>query len=291
MFDTIAREETITARKLAELRKKSHIPPQLVELVGQVQAVQTRERGQARLPQVDPSRLASVDQVIQGAALLPRQYFVFDAEQAARLFQTFAGMLTQAGGPMAQAAALALEGGAALRDQAFAAFLAGDEEVFAAFARQAPNAPRALNFLAQSSLTPSLSALAESLAKTLPERTWEQATCPVCGSFALHSSLVGKEGARVHCCSFCRANYRTVRLQCPYCQERDAGKMPFFTADEEPGFRLETCETCNGYIKTTDFREFERASYLPLDDLESMALDLLAAKRGLSRPTASAWGF
>jgi FdhE protein len=135
-------------------------------------------------------------------------------------------------------------------------------------------------------------AVAMSMAEALPaDRTWNQATCPVCGSLALHSQLVGKEGVRMHTCSFCRAAYRTVRLQCPFCQERDAAKLPFFTADEEPGYRVDVCLSCKGYIKTSDFREFDRISLPVLDDLESMALDILAVKRGFFRPTPSAWGF
>jgi FdhE protein len=295
MFESMEREDKLAARKFADLRKKPHIPAQLIDLVEQVQAAQSKARAEARVPSVfagPGSGLSSVDQVIQGAPLLARERFVYDAAQAAQLFVRFQDMLADMGGPMAQAAAMVREQGDTLMRQAFDAFIANDSGVFVEFAKRTPQAPRTLSFLAQSSLTPSIMALAESLCASLPQdRTWEQGTCPICGSLAFHSVLSGKEGVRVNSCSFCRAAYRTVRLQCPYCEERDAAKLPYFTADEEPGYRVDACLSCQGYIKTTDFREFDRPSLPALDDLESMALDILAMKRGFTRPTASAWGF
>ncbi|WP_243360397.1 formate dehydrogenase accessory protein FdhE [Fundidesulfovibrio terrae] len=295
MFESMEREDKLAARKFADLRKKPHIPAQLVDLVEQVRSIQSQARGQAVVPTVfagPGSGLASVDQVIQGAPLLARERFSYDAAQAGQLFGRFQELLSGMGGPMAQSAGIVREEGETLMRAAFDAFMANDSSVFVEFAKRTPNAPRALSFLAQSSLTPSITALAESLSASLPkDRTWDQGTCPICGSLAFHSVLSGKEGVRVNCCSFCRAAYRTVRLQCPYCEERDAAKLPYFTADEEPGYRVDACLSCQGYIKTTDFREFDRPSLPALDDLESMSLDILAMKRGFTRPTASAWGF
>jgi len=294
-FESMENEEALAARKFAALRKKSHIPVQLVDLVEQVLAIQNKARGQAVVPGVvagPGSGLASVDQVMQGAPLLARDRFIYDAAQARELFRNLGDLLSGMGGPMAQAAGIVREEGETLMRDAFGAFISNDSAVFVEFAKRTPQAPRTLSFLAQSSLTPSIMALAEAVSKTLPaDRTWEQGTCPICGSLAFHSAFKGKEGVRHHSCSFCRAAYRTVRLQCPYCEEREAGKLPYFTADEEPGYRVDACMSCQGYIKTTDFRDFDRASLPALDDLESMALDILAVQRGFTRPTASAWGF
>ena len=292
MFTSVEQEARVFGRKMAQLRGKSHIPAQLLDLVDEVFQAQCAARAAASAEAPAEGSTAPLEKVVQGAPLLARADFGFDAAQAAGLFASFAGLLGRMGGPMAQAAALVLEGGDELRDKAFAAHISADAAFFDAFAAQTPQAPAALRFLAQSSLSPSITALAEALAARLPaERVWEPAACPVCGSLAFHSSLRGKEGYRVNSCSFCRADYRTVRLQCAYCEERDAAKLPYFTADEEPGFRVETCLTCKGYIKLTDFREFDRPSLPALDDLESLTLDILAARKGFSRPAPSAWGF
>jgi FdhE protein len=292
MFESVEKEEKYAVRKIAELRKKPHIPSRLLDLVEQVWDIQVKALHQALIPKVLPEDMTPLDRVIQGAPLLPRERFGHDTEQAAELYTLFLDILEGMEGPMAQAARTLREQGGPLMGEAFAAYMEGNETLFADFAQRVPLAPRTLSFLAQSSLTPSVMAVAMSMAEALPaDRTWNQATCPVCGSLALHSQLVGKEGVRMHTCSFCRAAYRTVRLQCPFCQERDAAKLPFFTADEEPGYRVDVCLSCKGYIKTSDFREFDRISLPVLDDLESMALDILAVKRGFFRPTPSAWGF
>lgn len=292
MFESIEREETLIGRKMAALRKNASIPTQLLDLVEQVMAAQTKARASAVPAGLADGALTSVDKVLQGAHLLARDAFPIEQEPAAALFDELSAILTKMGGPMAQAAAVVAHEGDTLRRAAFTAFLKNDAEFFEAFARRTPSAPRTLDFLAQSSLTPQIMALADHISAVLPkERNFEQATCPVCGSLAFHSMFEGKEGVRVNCCSFCRASFRTFRIQCPYCQERDAAKLPFFTADEEPGYRVDVCLTCNGYIKTADFRDLDRASFPPLNDLESMTLDILAVKRGYKRPTVSAWGF
>ncbi len=292
MYESVERETKLAGRKMAQLRGKAHFPARLLDLVDQVMTLQAAARGEARVAVPERESLTPVDKVIAGAALLPRERFTYDEAQATRLFGELASLLSGMGGPMAQAAAMALEGGEELMRAAFAAHIAGERAVFDEFSARCPQAPRALDFLAQSSLSPSVTALAEAASSALPQnKIWAQATCPVCGSLAYHSSLRGKEGGRVNHCSFCRAAYRTIRLQCAYCQERDAAKLPYFTADEEPGYRVETCETCKGYIKITDFRDLDRPALPVLDDLESMTLDILASRKGFTRPTVSVWGF
>ena len=296
MFDSVDNERTLAGRKLAQLREKPHLPGPLVELAAKVLEAQAAARREA-LDRTDALRLGAlrpVEQVMQGAPLLDREAFAAAVEEApaAALYKTFTGFLTDMGGPPAQAAALVREGGPEMMREAFAAHLRGDAVFFRNFAARVPNAPRSLAFLAQSGLSPQIMAIAQTAARALPAaHTWEEASCPVCAGPAYHSALVGKEGHRVNFCSFCQAAYRTIRLQCPYCRERDARKLPFFTADEEPGYRVEACLSCQGYIKTTDFRQLDRPSLACLDDLESMALDILAMKKGYARPTVSAWGF
>ena len=107
----------------------------------------------------------------------------------------------------------------------------------------------------------------------------------------LIGSLQEKEGKRVLTCSFCLSDYRTKRLGCTVCDETDFDKLAYYTVEDEPGFRVDVCQTCNSYLKVADFRELDR-KFLPLlDDLASLALDILAVKKGFKRPTLSGWGF
>ncbi|WP_394699668.1 formate dehydrogenase accessory protein FdhE [uncultured Pseudodesulfovibrio sp.] len=113
----------------------------------------------------------------------------------------------------------------------------------------------------------------------------EVGTCPICGSLPLISSLKEKEGFRHATCSFCRHEYRIKRIACPVCGEDDQKKLTFFTVDEEPGFRVDVCESCKTYIKTIDFRNLDRIAVPVLDDLDSLALDYVAAGQGYKRAT------
>lgn len=157
---------------------------------------------------------------------------------------------------------------------------------------QTPDAPSALPFLVMAGAGPSLQAAGRVLAEAKgidPEQIHTSGACPVCGSLPYMLELRGKEGQRVAHCSFCRFIYRIRRLACAGCNIDKADQLTGFTAEGEPGFRVETCAQCNTYIKTIDFREFDREAFAPLNDLESLPLDMLAANHGYKRMAFSAW--
>jgi FdhE protein len=177
--------------------------------------------------------------------------------------------------------------------QAFAALLRNDVAFFAYWAERLPDAPALPRFLAHSSLTPAFTRLHAALADRLrTDAIWPHGHCPLCGSPPLIGKLAGKEGFRYHCCSLCRLEYRAPRLGCPFCREQRGDRISVFTADTLPGYAAHVCRTCKGYIKLADLREYAGRVFLPvLDDLESLPLDMLAQRQGLTRPTLSAWGF
>jgi FdhE protein len=45
------------------------------------------------------------------------------------------------------------------------------------------------------------------------------------------------------------------------------------------------------YVKTLDYREMDKGLLPALDDMATVALDVLAQGQGYKRPTLSAWGF
>ena len=157
---------------------------------------------------------------------------------------------------------------------------------------QTPDAPSALPFLVMAAAAPSLQAAGRALAEAKdidPEQIHTSGACPVCGSPPYMLELRGKEGQRFAHCSFCRFTYRIRRVACACCNIDKADQLTGFTAEGEPGFRVETCAECNTYIKTIDFRELDRETFAPLNDLESLPLDVLAADHGYTRMALSVW--
>lgn len=281
--------------KLSQLREKSYISEDLINLLDAVAHLQLEARTEAEVSIPADQEMAPAEAVFQGVSLIAREEFPFDETQAKALLPKIIGLVKDMGGPLADGAKAvesAMESGDLTADELFRRFLDDDQTFFGTWAERMPEAPKTVAFLAFSSLSPSIEAAAELLADKLPEmKVPPVGTCPICGSLPLISSLKEKEGFRHATCSFCRHEYRIKRIACPVCGEDEQKKLTFFTVDEEPGFRVDVCESCKTYIKTIDFRELDRVAVPVLDDLDSLALDYVAAGQGYRRATLSAWGF
>jgi len=286
-------EKSRLERKLVALRKKGFLPDGLLDMIEGTARLQLEARRNARVDV--PTALADAVRAAMGAPVLPRAEFSFDREQADRLFDQFLYLVQAHSGALAQAAVIvreAVANGSLNKEEAFARFLDGDDAYFQDWGRRTPGAPRLLSFLIQASLTPSLRAVAEAVADQAKlEEARQGGHCPICGSLPFIGSLREKEGFRHLSCSFCLSDYRARRLACPFCGEDNHTHLEYFISKDEPGYRVELCQTCKRYMKTADFRNLDRASLPGLDDLESLALDILAREQGYSRPTLSAWGF
>jgi FdhE protein len=282
-------------KKITQLRGKSYISVELIDLLDQVARLQLEARETASVTLPPEETLAPAEDVLRGAPLVTRDRFPHDQAQAEELLHKLIALLVKAGGPLGQAAKAvdaAIAGGELTPADLFSRFLTDDTAFFASWAERTPDAPKAVAFLAFAALSPGIEAAAEALAPMLPSmKVPEVGTCPICGSLPLISSLKQKEGFRHATCSFCRHDYRIRRIACPVCGEDDQKKLTFFTVDEEPGFRVDVCESCKTYIKTIDFRDLDRISLPVFDDLDSLALDYVAASQGYRRATLSAWGF
>ncbi|ADU61191.1 MAG: formate dehydrogenase accessory protein FdhE [Pseudodesulfovibrio sp.] len=281
--------------KISQLRGKSYISAELVDLLDKVAHLQLEARATAKVVLPPDAELAPAQAVLQGVPLVARECFPYDPAQAADLLGQLIGLLEAAGGPLGQAAKTvgkALTSGEMTPEELFRRYLSEDITFFASWVERTPGAPKALPFLALASLGPSIEAAAEQLVGKLPPtKTPQVGSCPICGSLPLISLLKEKEGFRHASCSFCRHDYRIRRIACPVCGEEDQKKLTFFTVDEEPGFRVDVCESCKTYIKTIDFRALDRIPLPVFDDLDSLALDYVAAGQGYRRATLSAWGF
>jgi FdhE protein len=282
-------------RKLKHLNGRDYIPGPMLELLSKVAQRQLEARSKASVQIPQDADLPETQAHVMGKPMLPASEFVYDREQYESLFKEFLEYMRETGGHLENAAETIrkdMESGELDVHKAAHSFLDAEPDYFEEYAKKIPDAPSALSFLVQASLTPSLEALAQKLnEKRDSERIWEHGTCPVCGGLPLIGRLKEKEGFKHLTCAFCHTEYRVPRISCPYCGEREQQNLLLFDSPDEPGFKVETCKSCKMYIKTADFRDLDRISLPLFDDLESLPMDVLAREEGYTRPTVSGWGF
>jgi FdhE protein len=107
--------------------------------------------------------------------------------------------------------------------------------------------------------------------------------CPWCGSPPGLAMLKREDGRRVLFCSLCGESWEFARLECPFCNSpAGLGMLTVETADP---YSIETCEQCNGYLKTVDERKLpEDKVVVPLvETTATLYLDLIAEKEGYAR--------
>lgn len=284
------------ATRFQDVRNEQLLPEQLIDLVERVLPLMAQAQAEAEIVLPPAQDMAATDALFSGSPLLLRENFPYDRKQALELIPRLLELLAASGGEAAMAAEAigkALQpGGELSADALLTALATGDDALFAPWREAFPGAPRALNFVATCALAPSLAAAAEKLAPLLPENIpHEHGNCPLCGSMPYLTLLRDKQGRRMAVCSFCAHEYRIRRISCAYCDESDQKKLKLFQVAEYPGARVDVCETCHMYVKTLDYREMDKGYLPPLDDMATLALDVLAQRQGYARPVLSAWGF
>ena len=114
-------------------------------------------------------------------------------------------------------------------------------------------------------------------------RGWARGECPACGSWpALAEARDGKRHAR---CSFCGADWIPRADACVYCAASGNAFLIAAADGAHTGRRIEFCRACGGYLKQVDLPTATPFAILPVLDLETSDLDVLAAGRGYARPS------
>lgn len=284
------------AARCRDIRAEGLLPSALVAMVEGLLSLSAEASARAVVVLPPRGAMASQEALFAGSPLLLRRDFPFDPAQAKALVPGLLDLLASTGGAAAKAAqalrnAFAPGGGLDL-ETALRALPEGDEALFAHWREALPGAPRALDFVVTSALAPSLHAAARRLAPLLPQNLpHEHGHCPLCGSLPYLSLLRDKEGRRTAVCSFCGHEHRIRRIACAYCDEARQDRLKLFRVAEYPGARVDVCDTCGLYIKTLDRREMDGECLPGLEDMATMALDMLAQRQGYRRPVLSAWGF
>ncbi|MDG2040947.1 MAG: formate dehydrogenase accessory protein FdhE [Ilumatobacter sp.] len=109
---------------------------------------------------------------------------------------------------------------------------------------------------------------------------WPHGYCPACGSWpAFGEASDGEEQLR---CSFCGLGWRRAKPGCTYC---DSEELTAVKTDPGEAQWAELCGDCGAYLKWLAPPAATPFELLPIEDLASMALDVLAAEQGFGRPS------
>jgi FdhE protein len=143
-------------------------------------------------------------------------------------------------------------------------------------------------FLIQNSIRPSIEAGVEQIRSELDPETWLKGYCPICGSLPSLSLLKEDVGKRYLLCSYCGYQWRTDRIFCPFCENKDQESLHYFYGEGEETQRIDLCDKCQQYIKTIDYRNLQESDPV-LEDLATPHLDILASQKGYKRPVPNPW--
>jgi FdhE protein len=169
------------------------------------------------------------------------------------------------------------------------AAIAGDGDSIKEIATAAGVEADALGVVAQLAALPLLHACARRLHERVPP-AWVKGYCPICGAWPTLAELRGLEHNRRLRCGRCGGDWPLPVLHCPFCDEvRHDQLSSLLPEGEEQTRRIDTCNTCKGYVKAfTTLRPMSLRS-LTLEDLASVELDIVARERGYTRPSRPAY--
>jgi FdhE protein len=136
--------------------------------------------------------------------------------------------------------------------------------------------PPVLALLLRLSLRPALLNVAQTVIEDLDLSQWTYGHCPVCGSAPGLADLSGEGGKRSLHCSLCETVWAYPRLQCPFCENNNREDLSYLRAENEEGLRVDLCSRCGNYLKTIDLRELPGTVIVPLDDVATWHLDIIA---------------
>jgi FdhE protein len=219
--------------------------------------------------------------------LITRAEFLIDVRASEALLRKICLLSVDANEVLADAGPKimdALEKGSLDIPTLFSSILSEDDTYLAETARKLDADKRILAFAAYSSIKPSLGICAEQLATYLDkEALWDKGYCPICGSPPA-LAILRDEGERSLLCSFCGHEWRTQRIYCPFCENRDHKTLHYFFSEEEKDHRVDVCDQCKKYIKTVDTRKMQRPVYAFVEQVSTLHLDMLAQDKGLESP-------
>jgi FdhE protein len=237
-----------------------------------------------------PEHVLSI-KVNEGFPLVTRPAFVIDQAASKDLLTALCRIASHANEKLASSAERllqAMDEGRIETEKLFKAFMEDETGYLERAAEALKIEKQTLIFFVYNSIKPSLVMNAQKLStllSSIDKRT--DGLCPVCGSMPGLATLEG-EGERFLHCSFCWHKWRIQRLFCTFCGNEAHRSLGYLYSQEEPEYRIDTCDNCKGYIKAVDVRKLERALYPPLEQICTLHLDIKAEEAGFKSPMSQA---
>ena len=101
----------------------------------------------------------------------------------------------------------------------------------------------------------------------------------MCGSEPGMARLAADDGRRILACFLCHTEWVFDRLRCPFCEYNGPPIIRHFTVDDDNAHRVDCCDACGRYLKVVDERVMGRPSSLPVEDVITAHLDMLAKEQ------------
>jgi FdhE protein len=110
---------------------------------------------------------------------------------------------------------------------------------------------------------------------------WKDGRCPLCSAQAALTSIVEGPKRNLHC-SFCGTFGPYRFIGCPNCGTVDTAMLNTIVSEDEPGFRIATCDECRTYVKVMESSVLTEMT-VDLADMASLPLDIVAQGKGYAR--------
>jgi FdhE protein len=280
IIDETAGKIKKTANAIKKLR------PAYSKIVDFYEKIFTAQEKSVAKTDIKPAQLADDIIAIKAKEKFPLfnlSEFSVDVNSSRKLFKKICKIINKSENHMSSAAIeifAANENKKIDFNELYSALLHDDDAAFVNIAAKLNTDRDALAFITYNSIKPSLSIFAESASKYLDkDNPWEKGYCPVCGNTPVMSAFE-TDGKRFLTCSFCWHKWPVARLFCPFCENREPGSLHYLFSEDEKEYRIDVCDRCNKYIKNVDTRIIDRFVYLPLEQIASLHLDIMAKEKG-----------
>jgi FdhE protein len=255
----------------------------IIDFYGKIFTAQEKSAAKTEIKPIElPDDIVSI-KAKEKFPLISLSEFSIDVNSSRKLFKKICKIINKSGNHMSSAAELIFNANESKLidfNQLFSALLNDDETSFGNIAAKLKTGGDALAFITYNSIKPSLSISAASVSKYLDQdNPWEKGYCPVCGNVPVISSFE-TDGKRFLTCSFCWHKWPSPRLFCPFCENRETGSLHYLFSEDEQEYRIYVCDRCKKYIKNVDIRVLSRFVYMPLEQVATFHLDIMAKEKG-----------
>jgi len=268
--------------KVKTISKRNPAYTEIVQWVGDLLAetVKASESEEYHLPDLNVNQEVLRKAWIQGRSFLNPEELDLDWKKISALYKRLVELVGKREDGRRQAEGLlkAIEENHNGTPVLMKAALSSNYEAIEASAKAFSIDSPVLALLLRLSLRPSLLIISQAVLEHFDSSLWNHGHCPVCGSAPRLADLSGEGGKRRLHCSLCETAWPYPRLRCPFCENDNRKELSYLRAESEEGLRVDLCGRCNNYLKTMDLREITGPVILPLDDVATWHLDIIAGQ-------------